>query len=95
MIWSPPWTKCIGWLALCIFLTIAMVIVANAETVMVCDFDVVAHGLLKPEDYGLKLKRQYYDERARVWIAEYENDSGALVVVTQSFGQALDAEWRQ
>jgi len=92
---APLWFHFLGWLVLCVALMAATIIVASAQTIAVCDFDVVAHGLLKPEDYGLKLRRQYYDERIRAWIAEYTNDAGALVIVQQTFAEAMWAEANQ
>ncbi len=89
------WLDLAVWITICIGLMAATIIVASAQQIAVCDHDVFAHGQLKPEDYGLKLKRQYYDERARVWIAEYENDTGALVVVTQSLSEAFWTEAAQ
>jgi len=89
------WFRVLAWLGLCVVLALSMIVVASTQQITVCDFDAIAHGLLTPEHYGLRLKRQYYDDRARVWIAEYTNDSGATVIVTQTFSQALDAEWRR
>jgi|GEM_PF-2697894 len=89
------WFRVLAWLGLCVVLALSMIVVASAQTIAVCDFDAITHGLLKPEDYGLKLKRQYYDDRARVWIAEYENDTGALVIVRQSLSEAFWTEANQ
>ena len=40
-----------------------------------------------------RLVRQWYSDNSRQWFAEYETDDGFRFVVSQTFEEAMRAEW--